>query len=194
MMDLPKCRTCGERHGLGGCPSNAGPAKKSRDGMSSHAGKESGASRNSVELPSPKSVARQELPVDPALVTQPKARSSAVEPSAHNGLVAGSNPAAPTKPKRTPHKPKVAKKVTVKKTKPTLKKKTAYVSKRERRKRVVVKPSDLAVPAAAVVKIGPATTENKGNTLSALKPWAAAGISRAAWYRLRKQRIANVES
>lgn len=32
----------------------------------------------------------------------PKARSSAVEPPAHNGLVAGSKPAAPTKAKSSP--------------------------------------------------------------------------------------------
>ena len=35
-------------------------------------------------------------------------------------------------------------------------------------------------------KVGRPRIEDRGKTLTDLKPWAAAGISRASWYRRRK--------
>ena len=87
-MDAPKCRLCGERH-YGLCPSLKGSAAKAR--AASADAQAQPTERGSQRQPHHEGKRRQ------------KARSSAVEPTAHNGLVAGSTPAAPTKRKRAPN-------------------------------------------------------------------------------------------
>jgi hypothetical protein len=50
--------------------------------------------------------------------------------------------------------------------------------------RIERKPRAVAViPEGAKVKVGPPAAADKGRTLTALKPWEEAGVSRRTWYR-----------
>lgn len=117
-MDLPKCRTCGERHRLGLCPKYEG------------------------------------------------ARSSAVERRTLTPQVAGSNPAAPAKPKATD---------------------LSEASILEAVK--ALKGKKISLNPTVVIRAGRPRIEDKGKTLKATAPWKALGMSRSTWYaRLAEQR------
>lgn len=47
----------------------------------------------------------------------------------------------------------------------------------------------VVMPKEARVKVGPPAAADRGNTLTALKPWVAEGISRRTWYSRRKPKL-----
>ena len=112
-MELPKCRTCGERHRLGGCPSSVQtkmwdrdrgtvhlpphPKEKvsfneSRDGVDRHAGKERAPTRTSVELPPPISRSAKGSPVSsPARASKPAKKAKPKKKGKTDGDSKGRN-------------------------------------------------------------------------------------------------------
>ena len=167
-MDLPKCRTCGERHRLGGCPANnsrgggeSRPAERQvADGLHS-AGREK--PKRSGERGS--SAIRQVGAQVQVAPQSPKATSAGVAPGPR-----GTKPAKKAKPKK--------------------KGKTKKKPKKARRQAAKAPAFDAGIagsnPAAsATIKRHPGRPREseKHLTLAATEPWISMGRSRATYFR-----------
>lgn len=162
-MDLPKCRTCGERHRLGGCPSSLQRSKPNQFEDAAR-GRDAApkTSRGGVESGPPQTTAkRQERVAGNAAVCDDSTPGFANRP-------ARAKPAKKAKPKgKTKKKPKKA-----------------------RRQAVKAPAFDAGIagsnPAAsATIKRHPGRPREseKHLTLAATEPWIAMGKSRATYFR-----------
>ena len=168
-MELPKCRTCGERHRLGGCPGNAtknsrGAGSPVTNPDSTPSGLQHGAATTS----------------DPSTAS-PKARGK------------GTGAANVAKPQLAPRGTKPAKKAKPKKKGKTKKKRASTAFKVTVDKPISREAVTKAIGGGAIekvlggaIRVGPPRKGEEHKTLTATKPWILMKMSRPTWYRKGK--------
>ena len=193
LMELPKCRTCGERHRLGGCPSNA---NKSRGVVES---------KNTRRLDDPKPLetgtAKGDGPAGSeraSKVGRPTKSIAGVAPSPRDA-----KPAKKAKPKKEKANGKSAtqanrKKNKVRKPDPKRRSKGHHrpelpgsgasqsVGAVDASHDLPASAGDVAKFAPGQIKVGPPRKGEEHKTLTATKPWEKLGMSRPSWYRKGK--------
>ena len=178
-MEHSKCKICGERHALGGCPSfeTSSPRARSQAVKASAFDADTGGSN--PPAPASPSLAKEGTDAT-SNGTENKPRAGVSRGSAR-GRKADDKP-LPGKKRDTSAKPTRANPAANKanagrRGKP----KPAKVAKKGPGRAQAAKARNQAAP-----KVGRPRAGEREHTLTATQPWKAAGISKATWYRQKK--------
>ena len=161
-MDLPKCRICGEKHRLGGCPSSIQRAPKSRpeaqkvEQPRELRGKDAG----SIPAGPPTKPAKKAKPKKKGKINGKAKKTKSGSSRKHKGRSAGpdiqGNGAAQS------------------------------IAAVDVSQDLPASAGNVAQLAAGQIKVGPPRKGEEHKTLTATKPWEKLGMSRPSWYRKGK--------